>query len=106
MAGIEQAKNAFWDLIKHWKSDKDAELVFKSEDGDLEVMLSVNIGHYSDPAAASRGLKSSWRRAGPRRATAEQAVPPTGPASYAPKTPEIRSKRRSKGPSGGNIGGF
>ena len=44
IAGIEQAKKALWDLVKHWKSDENAELVLKCEDVDLKIMLFMNIG--------------------------------------------------------------
>ena len=102
MAGVQQAHRAFWGLVKHWKSSENAHLLLKSEDGDLNIVFSVNVGKYCEPAAASQGYQSSWSRTGPgRQASAEQAEPSAAPtsASPAPPTPVFRRQRRSKPPS-------
>ena len=61
MAGIEQAKNAFWDLVKHWKSDKNAEIVLTRT--QMRVMMLIR--NHLELFRKLKAFGTSWNRLKP-----------------------------------------
>ena len=74
--GVKVAISSFWTLVNNWKSERNSELLLKSENGQLSVKFSADLGKWVAPSPpprkppssdASRGNQGPRRRVGPRR---------------------------------------
>ena len=69
MAGVQEALNCFWTVVNQWKSGHSVELRLYSENGQLKVNLSANLGQWRGPTvntenesdAGSRGYQGLWK---------------------------------------------
>ena len=74
--GVKVAITSFWTLVNNWKSEKNSELLLKSENGRLSVSFSADLGVWvapshptrkSPPSDVRRGHQGPGRGVGPSR---------------------------------------
>ena len=67
---VKGAKSSFWTLVNNWKTERNSELLLKSENGCLSVKFSADLGMWgalSPPSRKPPHIDASRGNQGPRR---------------------------------------
>ena len=95
--GERGAVNAFWNLMRNWKSGETAQLQLTCENQHLKLNYSLDLGEWISLAAIStpatpesvfRGHQGPWRGVGPCRQRRRERRAAVRPAAYQGNTTE------------------